>query len=394
MNILNDVVIIGAARTPQGRLMGQLSALSAVQLGAAAIGGALAQAKIAPHAVQAVIMGQALQARAGQNPARQAARAAGIPLDAHSVTINKVCLSGLSAIIDGRRMLRLGEAEVVVAGGQESMSKAPHVLPGSRSGHLYGNAGLIDSAAHDGLTDAFSQEAMGQATDKENEAYRIGRDEQDRFAAASHQRASRAQASGLFGAEIVPVEVPRRREKELITRDEGVRADSSTDTLGKLKPAFSPDGSVTAGNASPLNDGAAAVVLTTREYALANGYEILASVAGAGQIAGPDTWLSDKPGRAIQAALKSAGWTASGVDFIEINEAFSSVVLHSASLLGVDLERVNINGGAVALGHPLGASGARVVVTAVHELLRRGTGRAAVGLCGGGGQGDALLLSR
>ena len=395
MNSAEDVVIVGAARTPQGRLMGQLAPLTAVELGGAAIAAALDRARIRTAAVDAVIMGHVLQAGAGQNPARQAAVAAGIPLTAHAATVNKVCLSGLSAIIEASRLLRLGEAAVVVAGGQESMSNAPHLLLGSRAGHLYGNAALVDSAAHDGLTDAFDQEAMGLATDRANKNLNISRTEQDEVAADSHRRAATAQSTGIFDAEIVPIKVSKRRgETVLVETDEGVRPDSNEESLAKLRPAFSPDGSITAGNASPLNDGAAATVLTTRGYAEAHGLEILALVGAPGQTAGPDTSLPDKPARAINKALETAGWAVEDLDFIEINEAFASVALHSANQLGLAMDVVNVNGGAIALGHPIGASGARVVVTATYELLRRGTGKAAVALCGGGGQGEALLLSR
>ncbi|WP_353710689.1 acetyl-CoA C-acetyltransferase [Arthrobacter sp. K5] len=395
MNRSTDVVIVGAARTPQGRLMGQLAPLSAVELGGAAVAAAVDRAGIEPGAVEAVIMGQVLQAGSGQNPARQAAVVGGIPLSAHAATVNKVCLSGLSAIIEASRLLRLGEAAVAVAGGQESMSNAPHMLAGSRAGHLYGDAVLIDSAAHDGLTDAFDHEAMGLATDRANDALGILRAQQDKAAADSHRRAAAAQAGGLFDAEIVPVKVPRRRgDVDLVGTDEGVRPDSTAESLARLRPAFSPTGTVTAGNASPLNDGAAAVVLTTRSYAEAQDLEILATVGSPGQTAGPDTSLPDKPARAIGKALQTAGWTAEDLDFVEINEAFASVALQSAAQLGLGMDRVNVNGGAIALGHPIGASGARVVVSAVHELMRRGTGKAAVALCGGGGQGEALLLSR
>lgn len=390
-----DIVIVGAARTPHGRLMGQLAPLTAVELGGAAIEAAVDRAGISPGAIDAVIMGHVLQAGAGQNPARQAAVAGGIPLGAHAVTVNKVCLSGLSAIIDASRLLRLGEADVVVAGGQESMSNAPHLLPGSRSGHLYGDSALIDSAAHDGLTDAFDHQAMGLATDHANEALEITRAEQDKAAADSHRRAAAAQAAQIFDAEIIPVKVPRRRgEVQLVSTDEGVRPDSNEESLGKLRPAFSPTGTVTAGNASPLNDGGAAVVLTTRGYAEAHGLEAMAALPAHGQTAGPDTALPDKPARAIGKALETAGWSVDVLDFVEINEAFASVAFHSAAQLGIGMDRVNVNGGAIALGHPIGASGARVVVAAAYELQRRGTGKAAVALCGGGGQGEALLLSR
>ncbi|MCO4273816.1 acetyl-CoA C-acetyltransferase [Pseudarthrobacter sp. HLT3-5] len=395
MSHSQDVVIVGAARTPQGKLMGQLAALSAVELGGAAIAGALDKAGIAPETVEVVMMGQVLQAGSGQNPARQAAAAAGIPLHAHATTVNKVCLSGLSAIIDASRMLRLGEVEVAVAGGQESMSNAPHLLPGFRSGQLYGNSTLLDSAAHDGLIDAFEHESMGLVTDRANEELQISRADQDKAAFASHQRAAAAQDNGLFQSEITPVKVPQRRgEAVLATSDEGVRANTTFEVLSGLKPAFSAEGTVTAANASPLNDGAAAVVLTTRKYAETHGLEVLATVGTPGQIAGPDTSLPDKPARAITKALAGADWKVEELDFIEINEAFASVALHSAALLGISMDRVNVNGGAIALGHPLGASGGRVVVTAVHELMRRGSGKAAVALCGGGGQGEALLLSR
>jgi acetyl-CoA C-acetyltransferase len=395
MNRNEDIVIIGAARTPQGRLMGQLAPLSAVELGGAAIAAALDRSGIEAHAVDAVIMGQVIQAGAGQNPARQAAVAGGIPLCAHAATVNKVCLSGLSAIIEASRLLQLGEAAVVIAGGQESMSNAPHLLPGSRAGHPYGDAALTDSAAHDGLTDAFAQESMGLNTDRANDALGIARTEQDKVAADSHRRAAAAQDAGYFDAEIVPVKVPRRRgTPELAGSDEGIRPDSNEESLSKLRPAFSKEGTVTAGNASPLTDGAAAVVLTTRGYAEAHAIEIVAALGAHGQTAGPDTSLPDKPARAIKKALGVADWTAEELDFVEINEAFASVALHSAAELGIGMDRVNVNGGAIALGHPIGASGARLVVSAAHELQRRGSGKAAVALCGGGGQGEALLLSR
>ena len=394
MNRKEDIVIVGAARTPQGRMMGQLATVSAVELGGAAIGAALDRAGISADAVDAVVMGQVIQAGAGQNPARQAAVAGGIPLSAHAVTVNKVCLSGLSAIIEASRLLQLGEAEVVIAGGQESMSNAPHLLPGSRAGHLYGDAVLTDAVAHDGLTDAFDHESMGLNTDRANDLLGITRAEQDKAAADSHRRAAAAQDAGYFDTEIVPVKVPRRRgTTELAGSDEGVRPDSNEESLSKLRPAFSPAGTVTAGNASPLTDGAAAVVLTTRGYAEAHGLDVVAVLGAHGQIAGPDTSLPDKPAQAIAKALGAAGWTARELDFVEINEAFASVALHSAAQLGIEMDRVNVNGGAIALGHPIGASGARVVVSAVYELHRRGRGKAAVALCGGGGQGEALLLS-
>ncbi|BCW48675.1 acetyl-CoA C-acetyltransferase [Arthrobacter sp. StoSoilB13] len=390
-----DIVIVGAARTPQGKLMGQLSSLSAVQLGAAAIAAALENSGIKPAAVDTVIVGQVLTAGAGQNPARQSAVAAGIPLSAPAVTVNKVCLSGLSAIIQGIRLLKLGEADVVVAGGQESMSQAPHLLTGSRAGYAYGGIMAVDSAGHDGLTDAFEHESMGIATDRANAELGLSRQAQDHVAALSHQRAATARGDGRFSAEIAPVSVPQKRgAPALVSHDEGVRPQSTQEVLAGLKPAFTAAGTVTAGNASPLSDGAAAVVMVTRAYADAHGLEVLAAVGTFGQIAGPDTTLPDKPAQAIIAALARAGWTAGELDFVEINEAFASVVAHSAAELGLSLDKVNINGGAIALGHPIGASGARLVVSAAHELMRRGSGKSAVSLCGGGGQGDALLLYR
>ncbi|GAA2198957.1 acetyl-CoA C-acetyltransferase [Sinomonas flava] len=391
----DDVVIVGAARTPQGKLLGQLAALSAVELGGAAISGALGRAKVAPEDVDAVVMGQVLQGGAGQNPARQSAVAAGIPLTAPAATVNKVCLSGLSAVIEAARMLRLGEASVVVAGGQESMSQAPRLVTGTRSGSAYGSMELIDATAHDGLTDAFDHEAMGLATDRANAALGLTREEADAVAAASHVRAGAAEAAGVWAEEIVRVKVPQRRGAVVdVAQDEGIRPDSTPETLARLRPAFSADGTVTAGNASPISDGASAVVLTTRAEAERRGLEVLAVVRAHGQIAGPDTTLPDKPAKAISAALAREGWSADDLDLVEVNEAFASVAAHSAALLGVPMDRVNVHGGAIAIGHPIGASGARVVVTAVHELLRRGSGRAAVALCGGGGQGDALLLER
>jgi acetyl-CoA C-acetyltransferase len=310
------------------------------------------------------------------------------------VTINKVCLSGLAAIIDAARMIRAGEADVVVAGGQESMTNAPHVLPGSRKGWNYGSISAVDTVAHDGLTDAFDHESMGSSTEKHNSRLSISRTEQDEVAAASHQRAARAASDGAFDDEIVPVQITSRKgDITTITTDEGVRPESTTETLARLRPAFSPDGDITAGNSSPLSDGAAALVLTSRDYAEKNGLSILAVVGASGQVAGPDNSLHSQPSNAINAALARAGWSSGDLDFIEINEAFASVAIQSTRDLGVSPELVNIHGGAIAIGHPIGASGARLAVHAAHELARRGSGRAAVALCGGGGQGEALLLS-
>lgn len=391
----NDVVIVSAARTPQGRILGQLAGLTAVQLGTIAVRAAIERSGLDAGAVQSVIMGQVLQAGAGQNPARQTAIAAGIGWDVPTVTINKVCLSGLAAIIDGARLIRGGEADVVVAGGQESMTNAPHVLPGSRRGWNYGSIQAVDSAAIDGLTDAFDNESMGASTERHNARLALTRAEQDEIAAASHQRAAAARDGGLFAEEIAAVEITGRKgDVTTITSDEGVRPESTIETLAKLPPAFATDGTITAGNSSPLSDGAAAVVLTSRAYAEQHGLTVLATLGSAGQTAGPDNSLHSQPSRAIAAALEKAGWEASDLDFIEINEAFASVSVQSARDLGVSADIVNVHGGAIAIGHPIGASGARLVVHAAHELARRGTGRAAVALCGGGGQGDALLLER
>lgn len=389
-----DVVILNGARTPQGRLLGQLAAFSAVELGAFAATAAIERAGVSPEQIEQVIIGQVLQAGAGQNPALQTARAAGVPWDVPSVTINKVCLSGIQAVIDGARLIRSGEADVVLVGGQESMTNAPHLLPGARSGYKYGSREVLDHAAFDGLTDAYDHTSMGLSTEQHNGPLGIDRAVQDETALASHLRAAAAQAEGAFDAEIVPIEVTGRRGTTRIDRDEGVRADSTMESLGALRPAFTADGTVTAGNSSPLSDGAAAIVLASRAFAEANGLGWLAEVRSAGQVAGPDNSLHAQPSRAIAAALAREGWSASELDLIEINEAFAAVTVHSTRELGVGSDVVNIHGGAIAIGHPIGASGARLVLHAAAELARRGSGRAAVALCGGGGQGDAVLLVR
>lgn len=390
-----EVVILAGSRTPQGRINGQLAPLSAVQLGAAAITGALVRAGVDPEQVDAVLMGQVLQAGCGQNPARQSAIAAGIPWSVPSMTLNKVCLSGLAAVVDAARLIRLGEASVVVAGGQESMTHAPHLLPGSRQGWPYGSVTALDHAAHDGLTDAFDGLSMGLSTETVNGRLGINRASQDEIAAASHQRAARASAAGVFDDEITPLAVPQRRGEPLVvSADEGVRGDSTADTLGKLRPAFTTDGTITAGNSSPLSDGASALVLASRAWAEANDIPWLAVVEASGHVAGPDNSLHSQPSNAIAHALTRQGWTTSDLDLVEINEAFAAVSYQSAMDLGIDSDRVNIHGGAIAIGHPIGASGARLALHAALELSRRGGGKAAVALCGGGGQGDALLLSR
>ncbi|XAS71063.1 acetyl-CoA C-acetyltransferase [Micrococcaceae bacterium Sec5.1] len=391
----NDVVILAASRTPQGRLNGQLAGFTAVDLGAHAISAALAASGVKAEQVDAVIMGQVLQAGAGQNPARQSAIAAGVGWNIPAVTINKVCLSGLTAVIDAARMIRSGDATVVVAGGQESMTRAPHLLPGSRQGWTYGAIQALDVAAHDGLTDAFDGQSMGLSTETKNVTLGIDRRAQDEVAAASHQRAAAAIADGIFDVEIAPVSVKQRKgDPVVLTSDEGVRPNTTLESLAPLKAAFATDGTITAGNSSPLSDGASALVLTSRRFAQDNGLEYLAVVGKPGQVAGPDNSLHSQPSNAISQALKRAGWTAEDLDFIEINEAFGSVAVQSLKDLSYPLEKCNIHGGAIALGHPIGASGARLALHAAHELKRRGTGKAAVSLCGGGGQGEALLLYR
>lgn len=391
----SDIVIVAAARTPQGKLNGQLSTLTAPQLGAAAISGALAQASIDASQVDAVLIGHVLSAGVGQNAGRQAALAAGIPASAHVASINKVCLSGLTAVIDAARLLKTGDAQLVVAAGMESMSQAPHLLAGSRKGWAYGSVEALDHMAHDGLTDAASGLSMGLLTEQHNTSLGITREAQDAVAARSHQRAAAAVDAGLFDAEIVAVDVPvRRGEPVRVTRDEGIRPSTTAESLAGLRAAFTADGTITAGNASPISDGASAVVLTSRAFADAHGYDVLAVVGAAGQVAGPDASLQSQPSRAIARACEKQGIAASSLDHIEINEAFAAVVVQSQAELGVSDEVVNPHGGAIALGHPIGASGARVVVHAVHELSRRGGGTAAVALCGGGGQGDALILTR
>ena len=391
----NDVVILSAARTPQGKILGALAGQSAVQLGAVALRRALEQSGVDAEDVDAVIFGQVLQAGAGQNPARQTAIGAGIGWNVPATTINKVCLSGLAAVIDAARLIRAGEATVVAAGGQESMTNAPHVLPGSRKGWNYGSIEAVDSAAHDGLTDAFDKISMGASTEQYTEKLGLTREAQDAFAAASHQRAGAAAASGVFQDEIAPVSIPQRKgDPVVVTADEGVRPDSTAEVLAKLRPSFAAEGTLTAGNSSPLSDGAAALILTSRENAERLGLDWLAVVGSSGQVAGPDNSLHSQPSNAIQAALTRAGWAVDDLDLIEINEAFAAVALQSTADLDLDPEKVNIHGGAIALGHPIGASGARLAGHAAHELARRGSGRAAVALCGGGGQGDALLLWR
>ncbi|MGI5283410.1 acetyl-CoA C-acetyltransferase [Nonomuraea polychroma] len=387
-------VIVAGARTPIGRLLGALSGQSAVELGGTAIKAALERAGVAPEAVEYVIMGQVLQAGAGQIPSRQAAVKAGIPMTVPSITINKVCLSGLDAIALADQLIRAGEFDIVVAGGMESMTNAPHLLPGLRKGVKYGGSDVIDSMAHDGLFCAFDQCAMGESTERYNARLGIGREEQDALSARSHQLAAAAIKNGLFDDEIVPVEIPQRRgEPVVVKEDEGVRGDTTVETLAKLRPAFAADGTITAGSASQISDGACAVVVMSKSKAEELGLEWLAEIGRHGNVAGPDASLQSQPANAIKQAMAKQGVTADDLDLVEINEAFASVVLQSAKELGVPLDKINVNGGGIALGHPIGASGARIVLTLAYELKRRGGGLGAAGLCGGGGQGDALLIT-
>jgi acetyl-CoA C-acetyltransferase len=386
-------VIVGAARTPVGRLLGSLASNSASELGGIAIGAALDRAGVGPDQVEYVIMGQVLQAGAGQITARQAAVAAGIGMSIPALTVNKVCLSGLDAIALASQLVRLGEYDVVVAGGMESMTQAPHLLKNSRAGYRYGPVQVEDSMALDGLTDAFDHLSMGESTENSGRKLGITREEQDEFAAMSHQRAAQATKNGLFAAEIIGVPIPQRGgETVTVTEDEGIRPGTTKEALARLKPAFGKDGTITAGTASQISDGAAAVVVTSAEYAERAGLSALAEIGAHGNVAGPDNSLHSQPSNAIRQALGKAGLAVSDLDLIEINEAFAVVAIQSMRDLGVGPGVVNVNGGAIALGHPIGASGARLAVHLCHELARRGGGLGAAGLCGGGGQGEALLF--
>ena len=386
-------VIVAGARTPMGRLLGSLKSFSGADLGGFAIKAALDRAGIGGDQVQYVIMGQVLQAGAGQIPARQAAVKAGIPMNVPALTINKVCLSGLDAIALADQLIRAGEFDVIVAGGQESMTNAPHLLPKSREGFKYGAIEMLDAMAYDGLTDAFENIAMGESTEKHNTRLGIQRPEQDEFSALSHQRAAAAQKNGVFEAEITPVEIPQRKGDPVVfSKDEGLRGDTTAESLGKLRPAFAKDGTITAGSASQISDGAAAVVVMSKAKAQELGLEWIAEIGAHGNVAGPDNSLQSQPSNAILHALKKEGLEVSDLDLIEINEAFAAVAVQSMKDLGVSTEKVNVNGGAIALGHPIGMSGARLVLHLALELKRRGGGVGAAALCGGGGQGDALVV--
>jgi acetyl-CoA C-acetyltransferase len=386
-------VIVAGARTPMGRLLGSLKDFSGAQLGGVAIKAALERAGVAPEQVQYVIMGQVLTAGAGQIPARQAAVAAGIPMSVPALTINKVCLSGIDAIALADQLIRAGEFDIVVAGGQESMTQAPHLLPKSRSGFKYGDVTLQDHMAHDGLFCAFDQVAMGSSTEKYNSRYGVTREEQDAFSARSHQLAAKAAENGVFDAEIAPVAIPQRKgDPILFSTDEGVRADTTAESLAKLRPAFAADGTITAGSASQISDGAAAVVVMSKAKAEELGLEWLAEIGAHGVVAGPDASLHEQPSNAIKAACAKEGIEPADLDLVEINEAFAAVGIVSTRQLGISEDKVNVNGGAIALGHPIGMSGARIALHLALELQRRGGGVGAAALCGGGGQGDALII--
>jgi acetyl-CoA C-acetyltransferase len=386
-------VIVAGARTPMGRLLGSLKDFSGADLGGFAIKAALERAGVAPGQVDYVIMGQVLQAGAGQITARQAAVKAGIPMTVPALTVNKVCLSGLDAIALADQLIRAGEFEIVVAGGMESMTNAPHLLAGSRTGHKYGTVEMLDAMAYDGLFCAFDNCAMGESTERYNAKLGISREDQDAFSAQSHQRAATAQKNGIFDEEIVPVEVPQRKGDPIVVKeDEGIRADTTSELLAKLRPAFAPDGTITAGSSSQISDGGAAVVVMSRAKADELGLDWLAEIGAHGVVAGPDASLQSQPANAIRAALAKEGTGIDQLDLVEINEAFASVGIHSTRELGLDDTNVNVNGGAIAMGHPIGMSGARLALHLALELKRRGGGVGAAALCGGGGQGDALIL--
>jgi acetyl-CoA C-acetyltransferase len=387
-------VIVAGARTPIGRLLGGLKGQSAADLGGVAIKGALEKAGISGDQVEYVIMGQVIQAGAGQITARQAAHKGGIPLDIPSITINKVCLSGINAIALADQLIRAGEHDIVVAGGMESMTQAPHLLPKSREGFKYGDTALVDSMAYDALYDQFTDQPMGGLTEARNDSgAKLTREEQDEFSAQSHQRAAEAWKNGVFDEEVVPVEIPQRKgDPIVVSQDEGVRGDTTAESLGKLRPAFNRDGTITAGSASQISDGACAVVVMSKAKAEELGLDWLAEIGASGQVAGPDSTLQLQPANAIAKAAEKEGISIEDIDLFELNEAFAAVGIESTRQLGVSPDKVNVNGGAIALGHPVGMSGARIVLHLALELKRRGGGTGAAALCGGGGQGDALII--
>jgi len=386
-------IIVGGARTAIGKFMGSLKAVSATELGSVAISGALSKSGVSASDVDYVIMGQVLQAGSGQNPARQAALGAGIPMTVPSITINKLCLSGINAIALAHQMIEAGEADIVVAGGMESMSNAPHLVLGSREGVKYGDWAMKDSLAFDGLFCAIDNLGMGESTQQYTSQTSLTREDQDAFSVSSHKRAAEAIASGVFDEEIVPVMLPQRKGDPIaFVTDEGVRADTTIESLGMLRPAFAKDGTITAGSSSQISDGAAAVVVMSAKKAAELGIRGLASIEAHGMVAGPDASLLAQPARAIAQACTKVGIAPTELDVLEINEAFASVALVSIDQLGVEHSRVNVHGGAVAVGHPIGMSGARIVLHLALELSRRGGGVGAAALCGGGGQGDALII--
>jgi acetyl-CoA C-acetyltransferase len=390
---LTTSVIVAGARTPVGKLMGSLKDFSASDLGGIAISAALEKAKLPASLVEYVIMGQVLTAGAGQMPARQSAVAAGIGWDVPSLTINKMCLSGIDAIALADQLIRAGEFDVVVAGGQESMTKAPHLLMDSRAGYKYGDVTVLDHMAYDGLHDVFTDQPMGALTEQRNDVDRFTRAQQDEFAAQSHQKAAAAWKDGVFADEVVPVSIPQRKGDPIeFTEDEGIRADTTVESLAGLKPAFRKDGTITAGSASQISDGAAAVVVMNKDKAIELGLSWLVEIGAHGVVAGPDSTLQSQPANAIKKAVAREGISIDALDVIEINEAFSAVALASIKELGVDPEKVNVNGGAIAIGHPIGMSGARITLHVALELARRGSGYGVAALCGAGGQGDALIL--
>ena len=386
-------VIVSTARTPIGKLSGALTSMSAMDLGAVAIKGALERAGVGAEQVDYVIMGHVLQAGAGQITARQAASLAGIPMSVPALTINKVCLSGVNALYLADQMIQSGDAEVVVAGGMESMTNAPYLLPKARSGYRMGNGELVDSLIHDGLWCAFDMEHMGTGTQRYANEHEVDRATQDDLAAKSHERAAAAMKAGRLADEIVPVPIPQRKgDPVMFLEDEGVRPETTLESLSKLRPAFSKDGTITAGNASQISDGAAALIVMSREKAEELSATPIAELVGFGMVAGPDPSLLHQPSRAIKAALDQANLPIGDVDLFELNEAFAAVGVASMRDLGISDDIVNVNGGAIALGHPVGMSGARIVGSIIHELRRRGGGLGAAALCGGGGQGDAALI--
>lgn len=389
-----ESVIVAGARTPVGRLLGGLQSQSGSDLGGIAIKGALDKAGLAGDSVDYVIMGQVLTTGVGQITARQAASKAGVPLDVPAMNVNKVCLSGLNAVSSADQLIRAGEFDVVVAGGQESMTQAPHYMPNSRNGLKYGDGSLVDSMAYDGLYDILTDQSMGALTESCNaEGLGLTREEQDEFSARSHQRAAAAQKNGVFDDEIVPVSIPQRRGDDLVVdADEGVRGDTTGDSLAKLRPAFAKDGTITAGSASQISDGAAAIVVMSKAKADELGLEPIAYIGSGGMVAGPDSTLQMQPANAISKACKKDGIDVADLDLVEINEAFAAVGIASARELGIGEDKVNVNGGAIAIGHPIGMSGSRILLHLILELKRRGGGTGAAALCGGGGQGDALIV--